>query len=205
MENEEVKQKSKKSVSVTFMLDAEGQTHHKFRPAIDVEHFKYHYKNLMDNFVVAYTELFDNVGVLRPATTEEKDKHIYVFKSDDKDDSEHKLYKARKMLYEDTLKAFHYILQMVFPDIEYIEDCNQYQQEYVFAEDRTQDEVESYKYDVEYITQQVRENYDKLIDMLNANMAEAMKKQSERNTTKDTTEQNSEEFKPVDSGIIKEA
>ena len=201
MENEEVKQKSKKSVSVTFMLDTDGQAYHKFRPAIDVKHFKYHYKNLMDNFVVAYAELFDNVGVLRPATTEEKDKHIYVFKSDDKDDNEHKLYTARKMLYEDTLKAFDYILQIVFPDIQYIEHCNQYQQEYTFAEDRTQDEVESYKYDVEYITQQIRENYDKLIDMLNANMAEAMNEQSEPNAT----EQSSEEFKPVDSDIIKEA
>lgn len=192
-ENKEVKQEVKKQkYSVVFSTDENGESKHKFRPAVTIEHFKHHYKNIMDNFVAAYLEMFNNVSILRPATTEEKDKHIYVFKTDDKEDTEHKLYEARKMLYEDTLKAFNYILSMVFPDIQYIEHCNLYQQELAFDKDRSQDEIEDYKYDVEYITQQIRENYDDLIKMLNAGLAEEMAKQNE-----ETAEPVKEETKEV--------
>jgi hypothetical protein len=176
----EEKETKKPTYSVTFNTDAEGKTKFRFKPAIEAPNFKYHYKNLMDNFVSAYAELFSGVNIMRPATTEEKEKHIYVFKTDNKDDTEHQMYKARKMLYEDTLKAFNFILAHVFPDIQYIEHCQQYQQEFAFAEDKTQDEIEDYKYDVEYITQQIRENYDNLINMINESIAKEMKEANKK-------------------------
>lgn len=186
MEKENTKEKQ--TYSVTFNLTVEDDKitseKFKFKPTIDITNFRFHYKTLMDNFVKAYLSMYDDVSILRPATTEEKEKHIYVFKTDDAEDAEHKLYSARKALYEDTLKAFNYILDSVFPDIIYIDQCATYQQEYAFS-DKTEDEIDDYKYDVEYITQTVRDNYDNLINMLNATLLKEMEEKSKTKNKKE--------------------
>jgi len=171
--------KEKKIVhTVTMKTEKGGIPQFKFTPKVNGNNFMDHFKNLLDNFANAYINLCANTDILRPATQEETEKNIYVFKTDDKDDVEHKVYSSRKALYESTSTLFNYILQKEFPDIIYIENCKQYQQEFAFA-DKSKEEIELYKKEVKELTDEIRNHYDELLVMIMHQAAEESQKQKE--------------------------
>jgi len=83
-------------------------------------------------FLAAYEAtlpmLFQTLNVLPEPTTEEHENHVYVFRNEYLDT---KLFKARLGLYQEMQQRMTTLLHTLFPDVEYIESCRQYQQEYV--------------------------------------------------------------------------
>ena len=132
---------------------------YKFSPKLSTDNLSDHYFNLVNNFAAALNYLLGNLDILRPATQEERDAHIYVFRTDDKNDLEHRIYKVRKNLYDDLALLFRTILRQEFPDIEYLEECATYLQEFSFDNPDDKD----YKEHVAHLTKDIRENYDKIL------------------------------------------
>lgn len=95
--------------------------------------------------------LMGNLDVLRPATDVEREHHVYIFKDTERDQA---LYKKRKEIYETFASVFNDTLQMLFPDVLYIDGTLKYQQELCF--DKTSEEVEEYKQVVEKIAKAVK-------------------------------------------------
>ena len=171
--------KEKKVVyTVTMKTEKGGTPQFKFTPKVNGDNFADHFKNLLDNFASAYIDLCASIGILRPATEEEKEKNIYVFKTDDRDDVEHKVYFNRKALYDHTSMVFNYILQTEFPDIIYIENCKQYQQEFAF-DNKSEAEIELYKQEVKELTDEIRNHYDELLVMIMQHAADEAQQREE--------------------------
>jgi hypothetical protein len=95
--------------------------------------------------------LMGGFDVLRPATDVEREHHVYIFKDAEHDQA---LYKKRKEIYETFANVFNDTLQMLFPDVLYIDGALKYQQEFCF--DKTPEEIEEYKQDIEKIAKAVK-------------------------------------------------
>lgn len=148
-----------KQISVNFKDKGKG-TKVKFNPTISESEFTDHYKNLMSGFALAFIELFNNVKVLRPASKEERELHCYIFKTDDKKDEEHIIKTAREGLYNEAKNLFEELLKTVFPDVEYLESCRVYQQNFFFEDFPNKDD---YTKAVADLAKTVRENYDNIL------------------------------------------
>lgn len=98
----------------------------------------------------AFVKLLGGLPILRPASEEEREAKIYVFVND----KDNNTYKVRKDLYDQLEAVFGNILSQLFPDVEYINSCNHYQQELAFSMDEAQ--AEEYKKEIEEITARVR-------------------------------------------------
>jgi hypothetical protein len=97
-------------------------------------------------------ELLGALPVLRPASAEEKEAQVYVFKDEEKDN---KLYNERKNMYNAVAQVFEGTLSELFPDIEYIDNSIKNRQEIIF--DMSKEEAEQYQEEMEELTKRVRE------------------------------------------------
>lgn len=103
--------------------------------------------------------------MLRPATEVERDAHVYVFLDGEKGELENKLYKAKKYCYDVLSQTFSATLTALFPDVEYIMGCSEYQQNYVL--DHTKEECDEYTAKIKEVADYVRSNIGTIIkDML---------------------------------------
>ena len=154
-------------IKVTFTTDTKtGEGTFKFSPVYDTKNFTQHYANLLNGFMNSAVSLLSYVSILRPVTQEERDLHIFVFKTDDKEDNEHKLYNMRKQLYDAMRTMMNEVLENSFPDVMYIEESTKHLQEQAF--DDTVDH-EGVLFDIQAVTDNVRAHYDELIEqVLNA-------------------------------------
>jgi|LGVE01.1.fsa_nt_gb hypothetical protein len=96
-------------------------------------------------------ELLGALPVLRPASAQEIEKSVYVFKDQIKDN---KLYKERKQMYDTVANIIQNTLKVLFPDVEYIDTCTQNQQELIF--DMTREEAEAYNAELVELTEAIR-------------------------------------------------
>lgn len=166
---------------------------HSFEPELDPATMKIHWFNLMNNFLSAGGQTLSAIPIMRSPTEEELAAHIYVFKTDDTEDDEHKLYRSRKNMYEQSTRAFKELMSSMFPDIEYIEASMQYQQDLAFDETRSEEDHENNQFDVEAIVSNVRANYDKIIEEMMKKANETAKAASEALTEEGTEEADDEE------------
>lgn len=112
-----------------------------------------HYINaLLSGVDMAMSTLFADLPVLRPATEEERAAEVYIFKDEEKDNG---LYKARKAIYTAVANTFTGILSRLFPDVEYIDQCVQHQQEFAF--DASPNAMEDHLETLSILTQKIRE------------------------------------------------
>lgn len=126
---------------------------------------------LLPKLVVSIiTEAFP---MMRPPSQRETDLHTYVFMDGEKGEIENKIYKSKKALYESMSNMFAAILSYAFPDIEYIENCAAYQQDYVY--DHTEAEVENYKDEIESLVIYTREH---MMDIIKEVIDDAISKDS---------------------------
>jgi hypothetical protein len=135
-----------------------------FRPELD-------YKNVKDIQVflnTVYTgtymslkTLLAGTPMLRPASEEERNAKIYVFKDSVKDN---KLYSERKKLYDGLAEAFNNILKEMFPDIEYIENCRIQEQHNTF--DMSEDEAEERRLEVADVVDRVKNTPETPVDAI---------------------------------------
>lgn len=114
---------------------------------------------LLPNLLVSsITEAFP---MMRPPSQREIDLHAYVFMDGEKGEIENRIYKAKKSLYDSLTNMFAAILTYAFPDIEYLENCASFQQNYVY--DHTEEEVKAYADEVENLVIYTREHMAEII------------------------------------------
>ena len=143
---------------IILEVNDEGSSVH-FEPALDAETFVAHVNSALNTMPNALMNIFANVPLLRPASEREREAHIYVFNEGEQGEVENRLYKYRKHLYDATGAVFSQLLTTAFPDIEYIEGCKAYQQDYCMNVEA----AEEYKKTVEEVTAYVREHFDEII------------------------------------------
>lgn len=144
----------------TILTSTEGKPAVRYSPVLKKENVGAHLNNLLDAFPTALLNILATFPMLRPPIEEERQHNIYVFPEGDEGAKDNILYKSRKEFYERLTALFSTILTMGFPDIEYIERCSKYQQDYVL--DHTEEEYQEYLKDITAITQHVREHYEEL-------------------------------------------
>ena len=131
----------------------------KFTPALDETSYTHLLNNALNNMPQALATMLASVPVLRPASVVEHEHKIYVFNEGERGEVENRLYKYRKDLYDTIAAVFSQMLSTVFPDIEYIEGCKHYQQEYCMEHP----DDEEHKRGVEETTKYVREHFDEIL------------------------------------------
>lgn len=89
-----------------------------------------HMNGLLEGFRLGLNVLFAEIPMLRPATEQEVDEHVYIFKDEVADNQ---LYKNRKVLRGELIEMFDSTLHELFPDIYYIDASLEHQQETVTA------------------------------------------------------------------------
>ena len=145
---------------ITLSLDG-TESKVRFTPKLTNENIGDYINNIINVFPHACLNVLSNIPLLRPACDKERDAHVYVFQDSEKGEDENKLLKMREQLYDALTAIFSSLLTTAFPDIEYIKQCKQYQQEYCTT--HTEEENNLYLSEVEEVTQYVREHFDELI------------------------------------------
>lgn len=142
----------------------------KLNPQITPQNAKEHMQVFLDTFPQLLMDLVSNLyPMLRPVTEEEKDAHIYVFLDGERGEQENQIYRAKKHCYDILTQLFSSTLTALFPDVEYIIQCANYQQEYMFT--HSEEECDAYQRDVELVTKYVRDN---IADIIKKFVEEAM-------------------------------
>ena len=148
----------------------------KFNPPLTQENAKYAMQVFLDTIPQLIMDLVSNLyPMLRPATEAERDAHIYVFMDGEHGETENQIFRAKKHCYDILTQLFSTTLTALFPDVEYINSCAEYQQNY--TSDHTELEVQEYLEEVRTLTETIRTNMDQIIkDMVaeaqNATMVE---------------------------------
>jgi hypothetical protein len=133
-----------------------------FEPPIEnKEDIALQYRNLLSGLPNALMEILVNIPILRPACELERNNHVYVFNEGEEGEAENKIYKYRKECYDSLSALFASILTAAFPDVEYINACALYQQEYVA--DHSQEDVDAYKEEIKEVTEYVRSHMDEIL------------------------------------------
>lgn len=132
--------------------------------------------SVTDATTVPFTELLINVlptviysitsgiPMLRPAIEAEREQHVYVFRDGEAGELENNLYKYRKVLHDSIAAAINEALSTVFPDVQYIQSCAKYQQE--FCAEHTEEEIKAYQETVKSLTNSVRENFNEIMESI---------------------------------------
>lgn len=129
--------KAKKQVRVKFAPKLENTTE---------ENAQTHFSTLLSGTHVAFNILLGGAKILRAPIQEETDAKIYIYKYPEEDNA---LLKQRKQLYGIMENVFSRILTELFPDVEYIEQCDKYQQELLF--DMAEEDMAAYQQKIEEI------------------------------------------------------
>lgn len=144
------KKESDNLFKVTYTTNkAKQQVKVKFAPKLDhitEENAQTHFSTLLSGTHVAFNILLGGARLLRAPVQEETDAKIYIYKYPEEDNA---LLKQRKQLYGIMENVFSRILTELFPDVEYIEQCDKYQQELLF--DMAEEEMAAYQQKIEEI------------------------------------------------------
>lgn len=143
----------------------------KFSPELDMQTATKHMQVFLDTFPQMLVDLVSNLyPMLRPVTEEERNAHVYVFLDGEQGEQENQIYRAKKHCYDILTQLFSSTLTALFPDVEYIIQCANYQQDFVFT--HTDEEYEEYKKEVDAVTNYVRENISTIVSKMLDEMLE---------------------------------
>ena len=145
----------------TILTSKDGKPAVRYSPVVKLENVGEHLNNLLDAFPIAIINILQMFPMMRPPLDKERQANIYVFQDGDEGVKENNVYKIRKEFYERLTALFSVILSTGFPDIEYIERCSKFQEQY--ALDHTDEEHAEYLEEVKRITEYVREHYKEII------------------------------------------
>lgn len=148
----------------------------KFNPPLTQENAKYAMQVFLDTIPQLMMDLVSNLyPMLRPATEAERNANIYVFMDGEHGETENQIFRAKKHCYDILTQLFSTTLTALFPDVEYIISCAEYQQD--FVANHSKEEQEEYLTEVKELTNSIRGNMEQIIkDMIeeaqNATMVE---------------------------------
>lgn len=100
---------------------------------------------IMSSVPVTLLRLSLMLPILREATDEELSVGTYIFA----DESDSHLYKVRKQLYDSLKSVFIDALDQAFVDVLYVDSCKRQYEELAF--DKSEEELEEYKKDIEAV------------------------------------------------------
>lgn len=126
-----------------------------FHPALEdcsLEDTQMLLNTLLQGIQVGLQKILYVAPPLRPPTEQEREAKIYVYVDEEEDNA---LYKKRKMLYDSLNGVFTEVLRTSFPDIQYIEQCRNYQQELIF--DMSSEEAAEYNEEIKAVSDEVRD------------------------------------------------
>lgn len=150
-----------KPIAKIILTQKESKPYVRFSPSLTKENIKEHLDTLLDAFPYALLSMLATFPMMRPATEEERQAHVYVFQEGSIGENENKVYKSRKAFYDKLAAVFSSVLSIGFGDVEYIESCAKYQQDYVL--DHTDEEHDAYLEDIKSVTAYVREHYEEIL------------------------------------------
>lgn len=126
-----MKKKAKVRRIVISVFEEENRVSVSFVPRLsskEQDNVSKHVNTLVNGFSLGLQTLMRNELMLRPATPEEIEAKVYVFKDVEKDN---KLYDARKHLFNQFTDALSSIIAELFPDVLYVNRSIEYQQNLV--------------------------------------------------------------------------
>jgi hypothetical protein len=100
---------------------------------------------------IMFIKLLGDLPILRPASEDERELNVYIFKDQEKDNA---LFKQRKQLYDIIGSVFDRVLNDLFPDIDYIELSRKEQQQLTF--DMSESELEMHQQEIAALAEKVR-------------------------------------------------
>lgn len=141
----------KNLLKITYTSDpVERTTQVTFKPKPNKSNVANYVESLVNGTAHSLQTLLQGIRTLRPVTQEEQDANCYIFESEA---IEKGLFRARKEIYDRFAEAFSTILSEAFPDIEYINACRAYYQEFVL--EHTPEEIEEYQQQLEAIAKKI--------------------------------------------------
>lgn len=150
-----------------------------YEPELTAETAKDFYMASVNGAYVTLIEVLSNLlPVLRPATQLERDNNVYIFREGDAGVLENNLYKQRQSVYDSLVSVFNTILRTVFPDVEYIEHCKQFQQNLSF--EGKEEDVNAFNEKAKEVAEYVRTNFNDLIKEVLDEGAEIAEKEKEK-------------------------
>ena len=132
-----------------------------FEPELDNSTFVQHINLYLNAVPSVLLNILSTIPLLRPASDVEQEHKIYVFAEDEKGEEENRLYKYRKDLYDTISAIFSELLTTAFPDIQYIEQCKVYQQD--FCATHNEEETAEHLSEISKISDYVREHMSEII------------------------------------------
>ena len=150
-----MKKKAKVRRIVISVFEEENRVSVSFVPRLSSkqqDNVSKHLNTLVNGFSLGLQTLLRNDVMLRPATPEETEANIYVFKDAEKDN---KLYDARKNLYNQFTDVLSSIVAQLFPDVLYINRSIEYQQNLVT--EMTPEEAKAHQETIQKIVDQLKD------------------------------------------------
>ena len=135
-----------------------------FTPSVDNDTIAPFTELLINSLPTVIYSILSAIPMLRPATEEERTQNVYVFREGEPGEYENRLYKYRKGLHDAIAAAVNEALSTVFLDVQYIQACARYQQD--FCAEHTEEEVSAYQEVVESITKSIRENFNEIMESI---------------------------------------
>lgn len=142
-----------------------------YEPEIAINNIGEYFVTLLNTLPATVLNVVMSMPMLRPVCEQERDAHVYVFRDGEEGEIENRLYKYRKDFYDKLSQTFSSILTAGFPDIEYIETCRAYQQQ--FITEASHEDYLDYLQKAEDVTNYVRENFDKIQEEFMEEMEDA--------------------------------
>lgn len=144
---------------IAYNVDTEtGELQTKFTPVLKRSTYRDSQillNTLLTGTEASFNQLLAPLPMLRPVTNEEREYNVYVFKDEEADT---KLFKERKQIYDALKLTFDNIIEGLFPDVQYVEDCRTVQQERVF--DMSEAEAEEYRQSIQEVADKIRSMAD---------------------------------------------
>lgn len=132
-----------------------GRIKVKFTPDMKtgtLQDLQVHVNSILSGTHIALVSLLNGLAMMRPATDEERDAQVYIFKNEEQDNQ---LYKSRLQLHDTLANTFDGILKTIFPDVQYIEQVRKHQQEIIF--EMTEEEAQEHQTMLANLAEKIRQ------------------------------------------------
>ena len=148
--------KNDKAIKFSFVADPvagtiEGRIVPKLKRGVATD-IKPYLSTILSSIRLGLVAVLADLPVMRPATKNETDAKVYIFKEGDKDNA---LYKTRKAVHDTIADVFNETLKELFPDVRFIVEAIAHQQNIIM--DMTSEEAADHKRFIEDLAKEVKE------------------------------------------------
>jgi hypothetical protein len=148
--------KNDKAIKFSFVADPvagtiEGKILPKLKRGVATD-IKPYLSTILSSIRLGLVAVLADLPVMRPATKNENDAKVYIFKEGDKDNA---LYKTRKAIHDTIANIFNETLKELFPDVQFIAEAITHQQNIIM--EMNAEEAADHKRFIEDLAKEVKE------------------------------------------------